>query len=36
MKWLEEVMPDNEQWGNFSKSMITLTEALRDSIEIGN
>lgn len=35
MKWLDEVMPDNEQWGKFSKSIFSLTEALKDSIEIG-
>ena len=36
MKWLDEVMPDNEQWHKFSKNMRTLTEALKDSVELGN
>lgn len=36
MKWLDEVMPDNEQWHKFSRNMSALTASIKDSIEIGN
>lgn len=35
MAWLNEVFPDNEQWQNFSNGFISITEKLKDSIEIG-
>lgn len=34
MKWLDDVLPDNEQWHKFSKSLMSVGEAVRDSIEI--
>ncbi|XP_058118863.1 dynamin-like 120 kDa protein, mitochondrial [Anopheles ziemanni] len=34
MKWLEEVLPDNEKWANFTKSLLTVKDAVKDSIEI--
>lgn len=35
MGWLNEVFPDNEQWQKFSNGVVSLTEKLKDSIEIG-
>lgn len=35
MKWLDEIMPDNDQWNNFSKGINSLRIALADSIHIG-
>lgn len=35
MQWLKDVMPDNDQWNNFAKSMGSVRDSLRDSIEIG-
>lgn len=35
MGWLNEVFPDNEQWQKFSNSVFSVTEKLKDSIEIG-
>jgi optic atrophy protein 1 len=35
MKWFDEIMPDNEQWSKFSKSLLSIREAVKDSIEIG-
>lgn len=35
MKWLDDVLPDNDQWNNFSKKLLSIREAVRDSIEIG-
>ncbi|XP_059607943.1 dynamin-like 120 kDa protein, mitochondrial isoform X3 [Phlebotomus argentipes] len=34
MKWLDDVLPDSEQWHKFSKSLMSVGEAVRDSIEI--
>ncbi|XP_058460435.1 dynamin-like 120 kDa protein, mitochondrial isoform X3 [Malaya genurostris] len=34
MKWLEEVMPDNEKWGQFTKSLLAMKDSVKDSIEI--
>ncbi|GAB0087005.1 Dynamin [Sergentomyia squamirostris] len=34
MKWLDDILPDNEQWHKFSKSLMSVGEAVRDSIEI--
>uniref|UniRef100_A0AAG5DRH7 Dynamin-like GTPase OPA1, mitochondrial n=1 Tax=Anopheles atroparvus TaxID=41427 RepID=A0AAG5DRH7_ANOAO len=34
MKWLEEVLPDNEKWAQFTKSLLTVKDAVKDSIEI--
>lgn len=36
MKWMNEVFPDNDQWQKFSNSIVSLTESLKNSIEIGN
>jgi hypothetical protein len=33
--WLNEVFPDNEQWQKFSHGVISMTDKLKDSIEIG-
>lgn len=35
MGWLNEVFPDNEQWQKFSNGVVSITEKLKDSIEIG-
>ena len=35
MGWLSEVFPDNAQWQKFSKGVFNVTEALKDSIELG-
>lgn len=35
MAWLSEVFPDNEQWQKFSTGVVSITEKLKDSIEIG-
>jgi hypothetical protein len=35
MKWMNEVFPDNDQWQKFSNSVVSITEALKNSIEIG-
>lgn len=36
MKWLEDILPDNEQWNTFSKSISSMRDSVRDSIVIGN
>lgn len=35
MKWLEEVLPDNDKWGQFTKSLLAVKDSVKDSIEIG-
>ena len=35
MKWMNEVFPDNDQWQKFSNSIVSLTESLKNSIEMG-
>lgn len=35
MKWLEEVLPDNERWGQFARNLLAMKESVKDSIEIG-
>lgn len=34
MKWLKEIMPDNDQWDNFSKSLVSMQKSMRDVIQI--
>lgn len=34
-KWLDDVLPDTEQWNKFSSNLKTITNSVRDSIEIG-
>uniref|UniRef100_A0A182WFQ7 Dynamin-like GTPase OPA1, mitochondrial n=1 Tax=Anopheles minimus TaxID=112268 RepID=A0A182WFQ7_9DIPT len=34
MKWLEEVLPDNEKWAGFTKNLLAVKDAVKDSIEI--
>lgn len=34
-KWLDEIMPDTEQWTKFSSNLKTISNSVRDSIEIG-
>ncbi|XP_061511921.1 dynamin-like 120 kDa protein, mitochondrial isoform X2 [Anopheles gambiae] len=34
MKWLEEVFPDNEKWAGFTKNLLAVKDAVKDSIEI--
>uniref|UniRef100_A0A7G3AHH8 Dynamin-like GTPase OPA1, mitochondrial n=1 Tax=Lutzomyia longipalpis TaxID=7200 RepID=A0A7G3AHH8_LUTLO len=34
MKWLDDILPDNEQWHKFSKNLQAVGGAVRDSIEI--
>lgn len=33
-KWLEDILPDNEQWGKFSEGLITFRNSIKDSIHI--
>jgi hypothetical protein len=35
MKWLDDVLPDNEQWHKFARNFDAFKMSLRDSIEIG-
>lgn len=35
-KWLDDVLPDTDQWNQFSNNLKTITNSVRDSIEIGN
>lgn len=35
MGWLNEVLPDNEQWQKFTHGVSSMTEKFKDSIEIG-
>lgn len=34
-KWLNDVLPDNEQWSNFSKNLKNMQESVSNSIELG-
>lgn len=34
-KWIDDVLPDNDQWNQFSISLKNITNSMRDSIEIG-
>lgn len=34
-KWLNDVMPDNDQWSKFSNNLKTMQNSIRDTIEIG-
>lgn len=35
LKWLDEVLPDNEKWQQFRGSLIQLKDSVAESIEIG-
>lgn len=34
-KWVDDILPDTEQWSKFSKSMKSIQESVVDSIDIG-
>lgn len=34
MKWLDEVLPDSEQWGKFSKGLMAMGSQVKDSIQL--
>lgn len=34
MKWLDEVLPDNDKWTQFTKSLLAAKDSVKDSIEI--
>lgn len=34
MKWLDDVMPDSEQWGKFSKGLMAMSSSVKDSIQV--
>lgn len=34
-KWIDDVLPDTEQWSKFSKSMKSIQESVIESIDIG-
>ncbi|KAL5286534.1 OPA1.2 family protein [Megaselia abdita] len=34
LKWLEDVMPSQEQWGNFSRNLSEISGAFRDTIKL--
>lgn len=35
MKWLDEIMPDQEKWPEFSKNLNLIKNSLKDSLVIG-
>ena len=35
LKWLDDVMPDNEKWHEWRGSIINLKNNMKDNIEIG-
>lgn len=35
MKWLEDVMPDNDKWHQWRGSLIDFKNNVKDNIEIG-
>lgn len=35
LKWLDEVMPDNEKWQHWRGNLIEFKDSLKDNIEIG-
>lgn len=35
-KWLDDVLPDTEQWNKYSNNLKSITNSVRDSIEIGD
>lgn len=35
MKWLDDVMPDNERWQQWRGSLMQLRDNVKDNIEIG-
>lgn len=35
MKWLEDLMPDNEQWVAFSKNLGQMTASVANAVQIG-
>lgn len=36
MKWLDDVLPDSEQWSGYQKSLIGLKDTIKETIVIGN
>jgi len=34
-KWLEDVLPQSEKWGQFSKKLIEISSSVKDAIDIG-
>ena len=34
MKWLDEVLPDSEQWTKVSKGLLAMSASMKDSIQI--
>lgn len=34
MKWLDDVLPDSEQWAKFSKGLMAMSSNVKDSIQI--
>lgn len=35
LKWINDVMPDNEKWQEWRMSLIQLRDSVKDNIEIG-
>lgn len=35
LKWIDDVMPDNEKWNEWRTSLIQLRDSVKDNIEIG-
>lgn len=35
MKWVEDILPNNEQWGQFSKGLLSFRDSISNSIELG-
>ena len=35
MKWLDDYLPDTEQWDSFRGSLLGMKDKIKDNIEIG-
>lgn len=36
LKWIDDVMPDNEKWNEWRASLIQLRDGVKDNIQIGS
>lgn len=34
-KWVDEYLPDTQRWNNFTTSLSSIRDSVRDSIDIG-
>lgn len=35
MKWVEDLFPGNQQWADFSRNLISMSQSVKNSIELG-